>query len=171
MPNSLTIQFDDIDAFIFDFDGVLTNDLVYVDQNGIETVCCSRADGLAFDVLKKLEKSVYILSTEKNSVVTARASKLNIEALQGVDDKAEKIKQLTKEKKINLKNILYVGNDLNDFLAMNLCGYSACPSDSHNLIKENSDIILKKKGGNGIVRELIEEVFKLDIIKILYTKN
>jgi len=171
MPNSLTIQFDDIDAFIFDFDGVLTNDLVYVDQNGIETVCCSRADGLAFDVLKKLEKSVYILSTEKNSVVTARASKLNIEALQGVDDKAEQIKQLTREKKINLKNILYVGNDLNDFLAMNLCGYSACPSDSHNLIKENSDIVLKKKGGNGIVRELIEEVFKLDIIKILYTKN
>ena len=70
------ILFDDIDAFIFDFDGVLTNNMVIVDQYGKESVSCSRADGLAFDVLHKLKKSVYILSTEKNPVVTARADKI-----------------------------------------------------------------------------------------------
>ena len=59
---------DNIDAFVFDFDGVLTNNLVHLDQDGKESVSCSRSDGLAFDVLRKLNKSSYILSTEKNKV-------------------------------------------------------------------------------------------------------
>ena len=69
---------DDIDAIILDFDGVLTDNSVYVDQNGIEQVKCSRSDGLAFDVLRKLKKPIHILSTEKNPVVLARASKLKV---------------------------------------------------------------------------------------------
>ena len=69
---------DNIDAFVFDFDGVLTNNFVYLDQNGIESVACSRADGLAFDVLRRLNKPSFILSTEKNRVVEARAQKLQI---------------------------------------------------------------------------------------------
>ena len=60
--NDKTITIDDIDLFVFDFDGVLTDNLVYTDQNGNEMVSCSRADGLAFDVLRKLKKPVYILS-------------------------------------------------------------------------------------------------------------
>ena len=67
-----------IDAFVFDFDGVLTNNLVYLDHHGDEWVSCNRADGLAFDLLLKLNKPTYILSTEKNPVVTARAKKLKV---------------------------------------------------------------------------------------------
>ena len=159
---------DDIDAFVFDFDGVLTNNLVQIDENGKESVSCSRADGLAFDVLRKLNKPAYILSTEKNLVVKARAKKLNIPAIQGVADKVETIKKLATDNNYSLKNILYVGNDLNDYLVMQLCGYSACPADSHSKIKNVSSIILGTNGGDGIVRELLEEVFNLDFIKILY---
>ena len=159
---------DDIDAFVFDFDGVLTNNLVKIDENGKESVSCSRADGLAFDVLRKLNKPAYILSTEKNLVVKARAKKLNIPAIQGVADKVETIKKLATDNNYSLKNILYVGNDLNDYLVMQLCGYSACPADSHSKIKNVSSIILGTNGGDGIVRELLEEVFNLDFIKILY---
>ena len=159
---------DEIDAFVFDFDGVLTNNLVQIDENGKESVSCSRADGLAFDVLRKLNKPAYILSTEKNLVVKARAKKLNIPAIQGVADKVEAIKKLAADNNYNLKNILYVGNDLNDYLAMQLCGYSACPADSHSKIKSVSSIILSTNGGDGIVRELLEEVLNLDFIKILY---
>ena len=65
------LTIDDIDLFVFDFDGVLTDNLVYTDQNGNEMVICSRADGLAFDVLRKLKKPVYILSTEENTIVSA----------------------------------------------------------------------------------------------------
>jgi len=159
---------DDIDAFVFDFDGVLTNNLVQIDENGKESVSCSRADGLAFDVLRKLNKPAYILSTEKNLVVKARAKKLNIPAIQGVADKVETIKKLATDNNYSLKNILYVGNDLNDYLVMQLCGYSACPADSHSKIKNVSSVILGTNGGDGIVRELLEEVFNLDFIKILY---
>ena len=162
---------EDIDAFIFDFDGVLTNNLVHLDQNGKESVSCSRADGLAFDVLRKLDKPAFILSTENNPVVTMRAKKLKVPVVQGVDDKVEAIKKLVNKNNYNLKNILYVGNDLNDYLVMQLCGYTACPADSHPKIKEISDVVLKTNGGNGVVRELLEDVTGLDFIKILYQTN
>ena len=78
----MKISLDNIDVFVFDFDGVLTNNLVQIDENGKESVSCSRADGLAFDVLRKLNKSVYILSTEKNPVVLARAKKLKVKVFK-----------------------------------------------------------------------------------------
>ena len=92
------ILLDDIDAIVFDFDGVLTNNIVYVDQNGKETVSCSRADGLAFDVLHKLKIPVYIISTEKNTVVTSRANKLKIPVIQGTTSKVRAINKLSKQK-------------------------------------------------------------------------
>jgi len=162
------IFLDKLDLIIFDFDGVLTNNLVFLDQNGNESVSCSRADGLAFDVLRKLGKPTYILSTEKNTVVKARAKKLNVPVIQGVSNKVEAIKELADESHYNLNNILYVGNDLNDYLVMQLCGYSVCPADSHPKIKNISDICLNANGGNGVVRELLEEVLNIDITKILY---
>ena len=162
---------DNIDALVFDFDGVLTNNLVYLSQTGEDSVACSRSDGLAFDVLRKINKPTFILSTEKNSVVTMRAKKLKIPAIQGVSDKVSAIKELARENNYHLKNILYVGNDLNDYLAMKVCGYTACPIDSHPKIKEISKYILTTKGGNGVVREVLEQVLNLDFIKILYSKK
>ncbi len=166
-----SILFSTIDAFVFDFDGVLTNNLVHLGQDGKEFVSCSRADGLAFDLLRKLQKPVYILSTEKNQVVTARANKLKIPVLQGIDDKVESIKQLAEQKKFNLQNIFYVGNDLNDYKVMQLCGHTACPKDSHEKIKQISDVILKTHGGKGVVREVLEDVLGLDFINILYERK
>ena len=166
-----TISLENIEVIIFDFDGVLTDNKDYLDQDGKESVICSRADGLAFDVLHKIQKSSYILSTEKSPVVTARAEKLKIPAIQGIKNKVDGIKKLAIKKNFNLQNALYIGNDLNDFQVMQLCGYTACPADSHQKIKEISTITLKASGGNGIVRELLEEVFKLNFIKILYSEQ
>jgi 3-deoxy-D-manno-octulosonate 8-phosphate phosphatase (KDO 8-P phosphatase) len=162
------INIDNIDVFVFDFDGVLTNNMVYLDQNGKESVSCSRGDGLAFDALRKLNKSAYILSTEKNTVVSARAQKLQISALQGVENKVAGIQEIVKKENCKIENILYVGNDLNDYRVMNLCGYTACPADSHEKIKQISSIVLKTNGGLGIVRELLEDIFGLDFIDLLY---
>ncbi len=164
----MKIYIDKIEALVFDFDGVITNNLVHLDQNGIETVTCSRSDGLAFDALRKLNKPCFILSTEKNPTVTARANKLKIPAIQGVCDKVNVIKNLARKNNFDLKNILYMGNDLNDFHVMKVCGYSVCPLDSHFRIKEISDIVLKTNGGEGVVRCLLENIFNLDLVKILY---
>jgi len=159
---------DQIDAFVFDFDGVLTNNQVHLDQHGTEWVSCSRSDGLAFDLLRQLDKPAYILSTEKNPVVSARAAKLKITALQGVTNKVNAIQKLATEKGYDLKKVCYIGNDLNDYRVMRQCGMTACPSDSHPRIKQLSAINLNTPGGQGIVRELLEDVFNIDLITILY---
>ena len=162
------INIDKLDALVFDFDGVLTDNKVYLGEDGKELVSCSRADGLGFDVLRELKKPVYILSTESNLVVSMRAKKLKIPVLQGVNDKVKALENISIKNKFNLKNILYIGNDLNDYKVMQLCGYSACPLDSHEKIKSISKTILNSKGGSGVVRELLEDVFELDFIEILF---
>ena len=165
------LTIDDIDLFVFDFDGVLTDNLVYTDQNGNEMVSCSRADGLAFDVLRKLKKPVYILSTEENTVVSARAKKLGVSVLQNVKNKEKSLGDLVERKGYKLSNIIYVGNDVNDFNAMINCGYSACPADSHPKIKEVATFNLNTNGGMGIVREILEDLLKQDIMTILFEEN
>ena len=164
------ITIDDIDLFVFDFDGVLTDNIVHIDNNGNEMVSCSRADGLAFDVLRKLDKPCQILSTENNTVVSVRANKLGISVLQGVKNKEKALRNLVKRKGYKLSSILYVGNDLNDYNSVIISGFSACPADSHPKIKKISNFILKTNGGKGIVRELLEDILSLDFIEILYTK-
>lgn len=166
--NSGKILLNDIDALVFDFDGVLTNNQVLVDQNGLEFVFCSRGDGLAFDVLKKLKKPAYILSTEKNPVVAARGRKLDVPVIQGVSAKPAALATLVEKMKFSFSRLLYVGNDINDYRVMSLCGYSACPADSHNKIKSIATITLETNGGDGVVRELLEDVLKIDILDILY---
>jgi len=161
------ISLDDIDALVFDFDGVLTNNLVHLDQDGREWVSCSRADGLAFDVLRKLNKPAYILSTEKNPVVTARANKLKIQAFQGIGNKVDALETLAKTHGFSLDRIFYIGNDLNDFRVMQVCGYTACPGDSHVKIKQISTVTLNTCGGAGVVRELLEDVLCLNFMEIL----
>ena len=167
---SKKIKLDDLDALIFDFDGVLTDNKVHIDQNGNEWVSCNRSDGLAFIILEKLKKPTYIISTEKNKVVASRAKKLKTPVLQGVENKSKELKKLSIKNNFNLNKTLYVGNDLNDYEAIRLCGYSACPSDSHKKIKKISTFRLDAKGGSGVVRELIEEVLRFNILKF-YNSN
>jgi YrbI family 3-deoxy-D-manno-octulosonate 8-phosphate phosphatase len=164
------LNIDDIDAIVLDFDGVLTDNSVYINESGQELVKCNRSDGLAIDVLRKLKKFVFILSTEKNQVVTARAKKLKIEAIQSVNNKDNELKLIALERKIDLDKVLYIGNDLNDYQVMKICGYSACPSDSHRLIINVSSFKLKSRGGEGVLREVVEDILSLNVLEILYSK-
>jgi 3-deoxy-D-manno-octulosonate 8-phosphate phosphatase (KDO 8-P phosphatase) len=163
------LDINEIDVIIFDFDGVLTDNSVYLNDSGQEWVKCSRSDGLAFEVFHKLKKSVFILSTEKNKVVSARAKKLKVEVIQSIDNKLDAINLILDQSNSSLDRALYVGNDLNDFNIMKLCGYTACPSDSHVSIKNISEIILNSEGGEGVAREIVEDVFCLNLLEILYS--
>ena len=157
-----------IDAIVFDFDGVLTDNNVYVSEDGKEQVKCSRSDGLAFSELKKLKIKSFIISTEKNRVVYQRGEKLGVPVLYGVENKVNALKGLADIEGFELDKVLFIGNDLNDLRVMEVCGYCACPSDSHSKIKEISNYILKKKGGEGIVREVIESILQIDSSSVLY---
>jgi len=157
-----------LDALIFDFDGVLTDGRVWVDEEGMEMVCCSRTDGLAFDVLRKLEVEMFILSTENNPVVLKRGEKIGVPVHQGSQDKLNSLRKLAEMHGFSLKKSFYTGNDLNDYYVMKACGYSGCPADSHPKILEIADFPLKANGGQGVVRELVESVFQIDIMMTLY---
>jgi YrbI family 3-deoxy-D-manno-octulosonate 8-phosphate phosphatase len=166
---SLRINFEDIDVIVFDFDGVLTNNLVYIDQSGIETVRCSRADGIAFEFFSKKSKPTFIISTEKNPVVSMRAKKLNVPVIQGSSDKISSLNKVLDDNGYDINKTLFVGNDINDYAVMKKCGYSACPADSHRVIKEIATVVLESKGGSGVARELLEKIFGINILESLYT--
>jgi len=165
----MKLSLDQIDALVFDFDGVLTDNTVFLDEDGREWVRCNRGDGLAFNELQELGVKSYIISAEKNKIVAARASKLNIPALYGVSNKVDALQGLCIRENLDLSRVFYIGNDLNDLEAMKLSGFSACPADSHPKIKETATFKLKKNGGSGVVRELLEEILNVDVVKILYT--
>ena len=154
----------DLDAIVFDFDGVLTDNRVYVDAHGGETVVCNRADGLAFDAFRQLPFKVFILSSETNAVVRARADKLRVPVQHGLADKKATLLDLCLKEKLDLARILFIGNDLNDLAAMTVCGYTACPADSHPRILEIAHSHLVRKGGEGVAREILEDLLGVDPI-------
>ena len=141
----------------------MTNNKVYIDQSGNEMVQVNRADGLGVSEIKKLGIEQIIISTEENTVVSARASKLGVPCMHGVNKKKEALKNFCKINKINLKNVAYVGNDLNDKDAMEITGVTFCPADAHENIKAISNYILKTNGGDGVIRELFDIITKKEL--------
>jgi YrbI family 3-deoxy-D-manno-octulosonate 8-phosphate phosphatase len=154
-------------VLICDFDGVLTNDLVHISDNGTESVMVSRSDGLAFKILKHLGWDIYILSSEKNKVVSKRCEKLGVSCVQGTFKKSDVVKKIGKENRIGLELMTYIGNDLNDFDAMKLCGVRFCPKNSHPMIKEIATQVSLKEGGDGVIRDFVERFLAVDVLEVL----
>jgi len=144
------------DLIVYDFDGVMTDNRVLVFQDGTEAVFVNRADGWGISQLSKAGYQQIILSTEHNPVVSTRAKKLQIEAFQGSIDKGRDLVVYCKSRNIDLKKVLYVGNDLNDLEAMNLAGFSIAPADAHPQIKIIARMVTKARGGEGVIKELSE---------------
>ena len=137
-----------------DFDGCLTDDRVWLNQDGEEFVAANRKDGMAVNFFKALGIAVVITSTETNKVVTARAQKLGIEALQGLTDKVEAIENYLLKNRLSWKDSWYIGNDVNDLGAIRRANFSICPNDAVKAVKKEVDLKLKTKGGYGVLSEL-----------------
>jgi YrbI family 3-deoxy-D-manno-octulosonate 8-phosphate phosphatase len=142
--------------FVYDFDGVMTDNKVYIDQNGKEMVQVNRADGLGIAEIKNLGIKQIIISTEENPVVSVRAKKLGIPYLQDVKNKEIALQDYCKKNSIELKQVGYIGNDSNDKDAMEIVGFTFCPVDAHKTIKEISGHVFKRNGGDGVIRELLD---------------
>jgi len=144
-----------IQLIVLDFDGVLTDNRVWVDQDGREMVAANRSDSL---MLKKLvhEKGipVIVLSTETNPVVAARSRKMGIPCIQGENDKATAIKKLLKEHGIDAEHVVYCGNDLNDLPCFPLVGWAVAVADAVPEVAQQADYVLSQAGGHGAVGEL-----------------
>ena len=147
-----------ITHLFFDFDGVMTDNRVIIDEMGKESVLVNRSDGLGINMLKDMGIHSIIISTETNPVVSARAKKLNIEVIQSVSDKGKVIREYLEVNKISVDNTAYVGNDINDIPGMNEVGIIIVPNDAYDEVKEIADIILDTKGGYGVVREIAAKI-------------
>ena len=147
-----------IQAIIFDFDGVFTDNRVIVDEDGKESVICNRSDGLGISAIKKSDISILVLSKEKNRVVQKRCEKLEITCVQGIDDKKTFLAAWLEEKTINPNNVIYLGNDVNDVECLMYVGCGVVVADAHEDAKRVAKIILKNNGGQGAVRELCDSV-------------
>lgn len=147
---------DKVKLIVYDFDGVMTDNRVIVNEDGLEAVSANRSDGLGIGIIRKLGFEQVILSTETNPVVQARAKKIKLEALHGIGDKSSALLELAKKRNISVSEILYVGNDTNDADAMGLAGFKVAPNDSHPAILALADYITQANGGAGVIRELAD---------------
>ena len=143
-----------------DFDGCLTDDRVWLNQDGEEFVAANRKDGLAIKRLKNIGIQVVIASTETNKVVFARGTKMGVEVLQGLVDKAESIDKYLKQKSLSWNDVWYIGNDVNDLGAIERANLSLSPADAVKKIRRTVDIVLQTNGGSGILSEIATELEK-----------
>lgn len=149
-------RLEDLDLLVFDFDGVLTDNRVWVSSDGSETVACSRADGWGLDLLRPTGLKFAIVSTEANPVVSVRAAKLRTPVIQAVTDKGEAVRALAAELGVDLARVAFVGNDTNDLPAMRIVGWPICPGDAHPDAATCAKWKLQRNGGDGVVRELAD---------------
>ena len=149
-----------IEAVVFDFDGVFTDNRVFVFQDGYEAVVCNRADGFGINRLRHLGIEMLILSTEINPVVTQRAHKLNLPVIQSVEDKLVVLLEWAKRKKIRMEHIAFLGNDINDQTCLEKVGMPVVVADAMPEVKPFARIILKKDGGKGAVREFCDRLWQ-----------
>jgi len=140
----------------FDFDGVFTDNMVYVLQDGSEAVRCSRSDGIGLQKLKKLGIETVIISTESNPVVSARARKLKIRCLQDCQDKRTALEKVAQESGIALDEVAFVGNDVNDRACLVNVGLPIIVHDAHQDVVSIARYRTKARGGYGAVREICD---------------
>jgi 3-deoxy-D-manno-octulosonate 8-phosphate phosphatase (KDO 8-P phosphatase) len=148
------IQDHPLRLFLYDFDGVMTDNRVLVSEDGKESVFCNRSDGLAIAMIKKMNISQAIISTETNRVVAVRSAKLDIPVIYGVSNKKEAVFSYCKELNIMPGETLYIGNDINDLEVMQSVGFPVCPVDAYPEIRKIAKLILPVAGGEGAIRAL-----------------
>ncbi|GAA1160897.1 N-acylneuraminate cytidylyltransferase [Streptomyces hebeiensis] len=147
-------SYEDVDAVVLDFDGTQTDDRVMVDSDGRETVAVHRGDGLGIAALRRSGLKLLILSTERNPVVAARARKLRVPVLHGIDRKDLALKQWCDEHGVAPERVLYAGNDVNDLPCFGLVGWPVAVASAHDAVRAQARAVTGARGGEGAIREI-----------------
>lgn len=150
-----------IKMLLTDCDGCLTDSGMYYTENGDEIKKFNTKDGVAVAILKKYGIKVGIITGETRALNVRRANKLNIDILeQGCKNKLEKVMEVADKYHLNLCEIAYIGDDINDLEVIKMVGLGACPQDAVAEVKEVATYICKAKGGEGVLREVAEQIWK-----------
>jgi 3-deoxy-D-manno-octulosonate 8-phosphate phosphatase (KDO 8-P phosphatase) len=145
-----------VQLLVFDFDGVMTDNSVYVSQEGVEFVRASRSEGFGLDKLKTRGIGLLVLSKEVNPVVGARCRKLKLECVQGIDDKLPALEKLVAERGLTLDQVGYMGNDTNDEACLRAAGFPITTGDAHPAVISLGLYVSTRPGGYGAVREVCD---------------
>ena len=147
-----------IKLFGCDVDGTLTDAGMYYTENGDELKKFNTRDGMGIKLLRESGIITLIITSENTKIVENRAKKLKVDYLyQGVQNKLEVIEELLKKLNIDKSEFAYIGDDINDKEILEFAGLKACPNDAMEIIKNIDNIlIMSKKGGEGTVREFID---------------
>jgi YrbI family 3-deoxy-D-manno-octulosonate 8-phosphate phosphatase len=145
---------------VFDFDGVFTDNRVWVNERGEEMLAFVRSDGLGLRRLDEVGVRYLIVSTEPNPIVGARAEKLCVDCVQGVDDKLAVLRERVEAAGVLLESVAYVGNDVNDAECLRAVGVPVVPADAWPEVKPLARWVLSRPGGAGCVREFCDGVWE-----------
>ena len=149
-----------IRLLVLDFDGVLTDNRVWVDQDGWEMVAANRSDSLGINQLRQAGVETVVISLETNPVVAARCRKMNIPWIQGETDKAAALCKLLQERNINANEAVFLGNDVNDLPCFPLVGWAVAVADAMPEVARQADFVLTRSGGQAAVRELCDLIME-----------
>ena len=151
-----------INTFIFDIDGVLTNGTITIMPDGEQIRSMNVKDGFALQLTVKRGYKIAVISGGKSEVVRLRLNGLGIyDVFLGAENKIEVFNNYISSNKINANEILYMGDDVPDYEVMKIVGVAVCPNDAAQEIKEISIYVSDKKGGEGCVRDAIEQVMRV----------
>lgn len=158
--NEIEQRIKNIRLFTLDFDGVFTDNRVFIDEDGKETVVCDRSDSLGLKMLreKRPDITVIVISKETSRVVRARCDKLKIMCHTGIDDKLTTFRKIIEDMKLDPVQVAYMGNDVNDLECMTYAGIGVAVADSDPKVLAAADYITRKNGGRGAIREFIDIV-------------
>ena len=149
----------EIRLFATDVDGVLTDAGMYYSESGDEWKKFNTRDGMGIKLLQKAGLVTAIVTQERTRLVARRAEKLAIPELhQGVMDKLSVIRDMAMRHGLSLRQVAYIGDDVNDIEALQAVGFSAAPADGLPQVLEIVDHVCRQKGGEGAVRELAEMI-------------
>lgn len=153
-------DFSKVKLFLTDLDGVLTDAGMYYSENGDELKKFNTLDGMGLQLLKKAGIPVGIVTAENRQLNQRRAEKLGLDILrQGVKDKITVVKEICREHGLDLSEVAYVGDDINDFEVLSSVGFPACPASAVKKIRTISGIFkLSKSGGQGVIREYADHI-------------
>lgn len=150
-----------IKLIVMDVDGVLTDGKIILTEDGREIKNFYAQDGLGIEMALKNGLIIAWITGRKSKIVEKRAKELNVKELyQNVEDKLNHLHHLIKKYNLKFSEVAYIGDDVNDLQAMNICGFSFAVYNAQKVVKDKADYICKNSGGNGAVREAINLILK-----------
>lgn len=152
-------KFHEVKLVAFDFDGVFTDNRVYVDQDGGEMVCCWRSDGIGLSRLKGVGVKAVVITVEVNPVVKKRCTKLKIDCITGCKAKLSALKRIMRKQGLSPQEVCFVGNDLPDLDCLRYAGHPVAVKGSEREVLKVAKYVTKREGGSGAVREVCDLIY------------